>query len=191
MSQIQIQDGNIARLQASQRILCLYCGSVAAIVAPAEMPKWLDEPNPQSATVECVTVASTVMPHEQAADAVKGCPPPSAPTAEELRYSLTPMAEVLLTSREPEPGATQVRAPRKKRVELEVKVAAFLAANPNATAEETRAEVGGRSATIAEIYKAFKAAPQSTALAHAPTWAKVVDIIELTRLIADQNAVPS
>jgi hypothetical protein len=122
----EITNGNIARLEASQRILCPFCGSVAAIVAPHE-------------PVRAAAAPSSEMPDWF----------PSAP-------QLAPVEE---------PGAIRSRMPRKKRVELEAKIAAFIAENPNATAEETRAEVGGRSATVAEIYRALKAVDKNGTLA--------------------------
>jgi hypothetical protein len=129
---LELTNGNVARLEAAQRILCPFCGSIAAVVASAPRPAF-------ETTVNIVEAGRAIAKmNEQSFAAV-------------AQYVDAGPEHVAV-----EPGATPGRAPRKRRAELEAKVREFLTVNPNATAEETRAEVGGRSATIHEIVKALR-----------------------------------
>ena len=154
---IEITDGNIARLEHAHRILCPYCGSVAAVVDVPEYDEYAAE-REEAYPVD-----------------VKGPTPTIPPIPPEIRG--IPTNSILVA--EPE----RQRGPRRSRATLKTEIVAFLAENPTATKEEVRKSVGGRSATVHSIVDEINTAPPAAPPVKGPLQA-LWDVAEIVRQYA-------
>ena len=146
---IEITDGNIARLEHAHRILCPYCGSVAAVVD-------VKGPTPNTDALANLAAVNT----ERALAALRLQGAPANPPGEIENFGCPP--DCLGSCCAQPPGgdeAERQRGPRRSRATLKTEIVAFLAANPTATKEEVRKSVGGRSATVHSIIDEINTAP--------------------------------